>query len=332
MDGLRRIQPVRRRGFTLIELLVVIAIIAVLIALLLPAVQQAREAARRSQCKNNLKQIGLALHNYHEVHNTLPSGWIDDPILNLVDASPRFPSRYGWPTAILPMMEQTSIYNLLQPQADMILALQNPTKRAAMQQPLRAFRCPSDIGPELNDVRVMDDNITTHQVATSNYVGNFTSGAVGTGNIAPSLRRPGNGFFYWNSSISFRNVTDGLSNTILLSERGYDIAGVQCAAGVIYGTRSTAIGNTNRFQSVVFQGKGMINSPDASNSTMNNSCMMGVSSLHEGGVHVALADGSVRFLSENIDQKPDVNYALTVLDSVYEYLLSREDGIVIGEF
>src|SRR4051812_6730319 len=93
-----------KRGFTLIELLVVIAIIAVLIALLLPAVQQAREAARRSQCKNNLKQIGLALHNYHDTANTLPPGWIGDP------TGSNAGNRWGWGTMILPYLDQAPLY------------------------------------------------------------------------------------------------------------------------------------------------------------------------------------------------------------------------------
>src|SRR6188472_548040 len=101
-----------RRGFTLIELLVVIAIIAILIALLLPAVQQAREAARRSQCKNNLKQLGLALHNYHDTSNTLPPGWIAVPTMsgNTNASAPC----WGWGTMILPGLDQAPLYSSMQ--------------------------------------------------------------------------------------------------------------------------------------------------------------------------------------------------------------------------
>ncbi|WP_437229481.1 DUF1559 domain-containing protein [Planctomicrobium sp. SH661] len=287
-------------------------------------------------CPDALKQIALALHNYHEVHSRMPPGWLDDPAQwpsNSGDPAASFYAHYAWPTLILPMVDQSTVYNTLQPQNDMLQAIKVPEKLAAMQQPLSLFRCPSDTGPQLNSVRTMGDEANKeYPIATSNYVGNFHSGAVGTGAIAPALKRPGNGFFFWNSSISFRHVTDGLSNTILLSERAFNVGGLECAAGVIYGIRGTAIGNTNRFQSVVFQGKGIINSSDTSNSTQNNSCLMGVSSLHEGGVHIVLGDGSVRFLNENIDQKPDVNYATTVVDSIYEYLISREDGMSVGEF
>jgi prepilin-type N-terminal cleavage/methylation domain-containing protein len=96
------------RGFTLIELLVVIAVIAVLIALLLPAVQQAREAARRSQCKNNLKQLALALHNYHDVHNSLPPGWIEDPAITGQEDG-----IWAWSAFLLPMLEQTALHQQL---------------------------------------------------------------------------------------------------------------------------------------------------------------------------------------------------------------------------
>jgi prepilin-type N-terminal cleavage/methylation domain-containing protein len=312
------------RGFTLIELLVVIAIIAILIALLLPAVQQAREAARRTQCKNHLKQIGLALHNYHDVYDLLPPGWLDDPALGL-PAAPH-PSRYAWPVSLLPMIEQTALHDALDPRNDLIDALKVPAKLALMQQPLSVFRCPSDTGPALNDLRPMHDNVTLHQVALSNYVGAYHAGGIGT-------QAPANGIFFLNSSVGFRDVPDGLSNTIVVSERVYDLGGgIQCGAAVIVGTRGIAVANTNRVHSVVFSGKGMINSLDTSNSTLNNSCLMGVSSLHPGGVQIALGDGSVRFLNENIDQKPDVQRQIPVVDSTYEYLIGRNDGFVVGEF
>jgi len=319
------LQPRRiTRGFTLIELLVVIAIIAILIALLLPAVQQAREAARRTQCKNHLKQIGLALHNYHDVYNRLPPGWLNDPALGL-PAAPH-PSRYAWPVHLLPMIEQAALHDQLNPQNDLIDALKIPEKLALMRQPLSIFRCPSDTGPAVNDAREMNDNGTAYQVALSNYVGAYHAGGIDT-------QSPANGIFFLNSSVGFRDIPDGLSNTIVVSERAYDLGGgIRCGAGVIVGTRGIAVANTDRVHSVVFSGKGMINSIDTSNSTNNNSCLMGVSSMHPGGVQVALGDGSVRFLNENIDQKPDVQRQIPVVDSLYEYLIGRNDGFVVGEF
>ena len=112
-----------RAAFTLIELLVVIAVIAVLIALLLPAVQQAREAARRTQCKNNLKQLGLALHNYHDTYSCFPPGWLNDPVLMTNTADAMNTARYAWGALLLPFIEQSNIYNIIRPNNDLYLAV-----------------------------------------------------------------------------------------------------------------------------------------------------------------------------------------------------------------
>jgi prepilin-type N-terminal cleavage/methylation domain-containing protein len=156
-----------RRGFTLIELLVVIAIIAVLIALLLPAVQQAREAARRTQCKNNLKQIGLALHNYLDTHLVFPPGYIDrngNP--NVTPDLDQGPG-WGWASFLLPMMDQSNVHNQINFNQGVGL-LSNIT---ISQKPLSIFRCPSDGGRET--FSVYDSNFTTPiaTLAFSNYVG-----------------------------------------------------------------------------------------------------------------------------------------------------------------
>ena len=141
----------RQRGFTLIELLVVIAIIAILIALLLPAVQQAREAARRSTCKNNLKQIGLAMHNYHETFGMFPPGYVEE-ILNtngghVADNE----GHWAWNALLLPYLDQAPLFNQLNvgtvPVSTM---LNNATVRGSMQKTLPVFRCPSDTGPQIH--------------------------------------------------------------------------------------------------------------------------------------------------------------------------------------
>ncbi len=135
-------RPVNRRAFTLIELLVVIAIIAILVALLLPAVQQAREAARRSSCKNNLKQLGLAIHNYHDTYRTMPPGVVDD----FTD------SIWGWGALILPFVEQGPVYDALRVGNIPLGVRMTPgnalDQLSVLQTPISTYRCPSDVGPE----------------------------------------------------------------------------------------------------------------------------------------------------------------------------------------
>ena len=200
-----------RSGFTLIELLVVIAIIAILIALLLPAVQQAREAARRSQCKNNLKQIGLALHNYHDTHLILPSlafghgGASDAPVPAFV-----------WSVMILPGLDQAPLYNAMNPGPTSLQDLFNTANgRTLLQTPLTVFLCPSDAGGSLNENRPFTKAVTgvnPFHLSKSNYPAcggdALNEGAFpGNENTVSSGRR-------------FRDVTDGLSNTIFVGERG----------------------------------------------------------------------------------------------------------------
>ena len=316
-------------GFTLVELLVVIAIIGVLVALLLPAVQAARAAARRMQCLNNLKQIGLALHNYHDVALTLPMGWcggITAPLEAAALVSP-WRSKYGWAARILPYMEQTQLYNVLNPQNDLDRALDTPALLAQLQVPLPMFRCPADTSPPTNTVRLMQGGsaaLNEVAVATSNYVGSTHSGG------APA---PSNGAFEINIPHGFTEITDGSSNTVIVSERSWKLGtGIDCDAAVVWGTRGLPAANVYRIHHTVFSGKGMINSTVSGLNTTVNSCRMGVSSRHPGGVQILLTDGSVRFVSENIDQKPDVDRTIVVLDSVWEYLIARSDGFPIGEF
>ena len=161
----------RRTGFTLIELLVVIAIIAVLVAILLPAVQQAREAARRAQCQNNLKQVGIALHNYHDIHSALPSGWIG------VDPETRQHSPHeggsgaGWAAMILPQMEQTGLFNKFDPRA----FISDPVNAPFAATYLPAYVCPSDAA----SVQTWDideegsPGTTLATLARATYVGSF---------------------------------------------------------------------------------------------------------------------------------------------------------------
>jgi len=167
-----------RAGFTLVELLVVIAIIGILVALLLPAVQAAREAARRMQCGNNLKQIGIALHNYHDTYKALPPGWLtkrSNPTTCLPNEN-----FWHWGALILPFMEQQPLHQLLNVgNISLTQAGNTPAILAAMQQPIAGYRCPSDIGPTINTANRKKWNpynaAAGRTQATSNYVANNSS-------------------------------------------------------------------------------------------------------------------------------------------------------------
>ena len=312
------------RGFTLIELLVVIAIIAILVALLLPAVQQAREAARRTQCKNNLKQIGLALHNYHDVHRVFPALSYDN---ELDGGAEDTHASWGWAVFLMPFIDQAPLYSQLGPGVPDRLhdAVSNPTKLALMQNPYAAFRCPSDPGPDLNNEHDVNDGTggsSAEDLATSNYVGSndheqierqdptgfFVPGTNGGNNTIPRTR--------------IRDITDGTSNTIAVGERAWVRQGRILRAAVVFGHNGNAL-NTTLDGYVQVAGSGKV----AINADVNDG-RQGFSSLHEGGAQFTLADGSVRFISENVDHTVGGGTP----DSLFENLIAVNDGNVIGEY
>ncbi len=204
-----------KKGFTLIELLVVIAIIAVLIALLLPAVQQAREAARRSDCKNKLKQLGLGMHNYHETHNTFPPGFV--VAKQLAGAGPGTAvGAWGWGTYILPFIDQAPLYKKLNTNVgpEDAVVVNGSSNLSLVATVLPAFRCPSDLGE--NQIAA-----GAGQWGTSNYVGNFgvsiprlTAGFAG-GSVAKNVQ----GIYGENTKIRIRDIRDGTTNVALALER-----------------------------------------------------------------------------------------------------------------
>ena len=202
----------RTRGFTLIELLVVIAIIAVLIALLLPAVQQAREAARRTQCKNNLKQIGLSLHNYESTHTVLPAYYSFGAANS---------GSFSVQAQLLPYMDQASLHSLIdfgiKPQIGCCPGDVNPPLVPVAKTKLAVFRCPSDPGPDFISVKSGTSGGATgavFQYATTNY---HVNSGTGVGKLYDT-RLPSDGIVWTNAKVRFADITDGMSNTAAFSE------------------------------------------------------------------------------------------------------------------
>ena len=299
----------RRAGFTLIELLVSIAIIAVLIALLLPAVQQAREAARRSQCKNNLKQIGLALHNYHDAHGTFPSGWI--AVRNGVPAAHDGGSGAGWAVMLLPQLDQAPLFNQFNPHVN----IDAPENAAFRETVLPVFQCPSDPKPDFWEIEQEGSPGTVlARLPVANYVAAFGTEEIdgcenppGTAPVLSSGQCVGNGPFYHNSRVRMADIRDGTSNTFVAGERRTDAA---------LGWYSTWVGmvpeGEEAFQRVLGALDHVPNDPAAHFDDF--------SSRHEGGAHFVLGDGHVRFVSENVDER------------VYQAVGTIRGGEVVGEF
>ncbi|WP_437223323.1 DUF1559 domain-containing protein [Planctomicrobium sp. SH661] len=330
---MKRLTQRPRPAFTLIELLVVIAIIAVLIALLLPAVQQAREAARRSQCKNHLKQIGLALHNYHDIFNTLPPGVVHKAgNLNVGGLA-----GYGWGAFILPQLEQTALFNSMRVnEVDLDQLLRdsaNPELQRLPKTSLSFYRCPSDTAPDLNVNRDWSstyspffNNQPVH-LATSNYIG-VTGTRWTTPNGWSTNREDPWGVFWGNSKVRFHDVTDGLTNTVFVGERdglgwaGNWVGHMNYTTNQVVGARQNlGIMNTK------------INDPLMQPDNVTPRTSRAFSSMHTGGAHFLLGDGSVRFISENIEYSDTgLNQANPTTLALFQKLGRRNDGLVNGEF
>jgi prepilin-type N-terminal cleavage/methylation domain-containing protein/prepilin-type processing-associated H-X9-DG protein len=263
-------------GFTLIELLAVIAIIAVLIGLLLPAVQKVRESAARLSCKNNLKQIGLALHNYHDSIDRLPSGYSTKVTSSGLETGPG----WGWAAHLLPQVEQDNLFR----QINLTLPVGAPGHAAARIQALKIFRCPSDSTPDRFTVQTA--NIP---VAHANYVGSF-----GT-NEVEDYPGAGNGIFFRNSRLRFGDVTDGLSNTLFVAERSSDIALSTWTAAIPNATVPLTSDPTEaegHYFLVLGRGDHQPNAPE--------SHIDDFYSRHSMGINCLFGDGSVRTISNSI--------------------------------
>lgn len=315
-----------RVGFTLIELLVVIAIIAILIALLLPAVQQAREAARRSQCKNNLKQIGLAVHNYHDVHQMFPpakisSGMIN-PATNAVYTTLGILNTTGW-VLMLPNLDQAPLYNQYNLNVPSSLsneatgrpyamnASTSNANAAIVQTKIAVFNCPSDPanmpatsvnanvtnGPyECNNARRasyffstgQDEDRTNNYAARVSSTSAWTNGPVANANVR--------GAFGNDGAARMADISDGSSNTLMCGE-STQLRHTSTSYGPWWGAGTHTCCH-GRIPSA--DAKFAINADYNANGTKQQYAW-GFGSHHTGGAHFVMCDGSVRFISENID-------------------------------
>jgi len=206
---------------------VVIAIIAILIALLLPAVQAAREAARRSQCVNNLKQMGLALHNYHDTVGVFPPGYVSNQVPGsnpIVDGNDTGPG-WAWGSMILPQLEQDPLFHAI----NFSLSVAFRANDTASLSRVNVYLCPSDGTPNSVPVRDSTNTKTVDTVGTGNYVGVYGIGGVGG---APG---GGRGLFFRNSRIAVRDVLDGTSQTFAIGERSHNLSYVTWTARRITG-------------------------------------------------------------------------------------------------
>lgn len=291
----------RRRGFTLIELLVVIAIIAILIALLLPAVQQAREAARRTQCKNNLKQIGLALHNYHDTVLVFPMGQ--------TQYSGGGAYRIGYFQPLFPYMDQASLFNLL---AAWMVA--NPTNQVYNFVPQNATVIPGGMCPsDPANPRTGDEGFHVNYLPCS--------GSTDQSGTFSSIPSSANGVMYAVSSTRIRDLTDGTSNTIMAGEiilspdktdrrgRIYNAYDGNVLVSTLY-PPNTPVGDK---ELACTSG-----TYTPCNGAGNN--ILSFRSMHVGGAHVVMGDGAVRFVSNNIS------------NVIFNALGTRAGGETIGDF
>lgn len=304
----------RRVGFTLVELLVVIAIIGILVGLLLPAVQAAREAARRMSCGNNLKQIGLALHNYHDTHNKLPFG-----SFNLREAWPS--NGTNWRALILPFIEQTNVWNQLSfTESSYFMAGGAAGANAfvgnevLMNLEISTYRCPSTVIPPFDQAPVSNNQANGLMIS---YVG-IQGAARPVPGLDPSFGTVDcghgwscdNGTLLVNETINFAGITDGLSNTMIVSDQSGLVAGVNRTAnyyGGWYGSRHPRRVQSGRcwdlWQAgttcVRFAPNSNIVQTGATDRMYRNNTV--INSQHPAGITIGLADGSTRFLPETVD-------------------------------
>ena len=334
------------RGFTLVELLVVIAIIGVLVGLLMPAVQAAREAARRANCQNNFRQIGLATHNYHDVHGGFPSGWIDNPNDPNGEA-------WGWGTLILPFIEQENLSKQLGVSRGNMQQQLSATPVGYGQQAVNAaklsikiYMCPSDTGHQTGQVHGDLNYEIGLGYQASGVTGPFFPGVSNymgvSGHCDYVNSQQNTGVFYGNSRVNLSDITDGSSNTIMVGER----ESFDGRSGAWVGVMTT--GNVEGslqlgVHTVSGHSRPKMNADDTAFPWYSDKFgrMEGFSSLHPGGAQFLFADSSIKFIPDTINHNwvnpsGDPNGvsadARSSSNGVYQRLMSRGDKLVTPGF
>jgi prepilin-type N-terminal cleavage/methylation domain-containing protein/prepilin-type processing-associated H-X9-DG protein len=285
--------PSPRRAFTLIELLVVMALIGLLVALLLPAVQAAREAARRAQCTNNLKQIGLAVHNYEATHRAFPPGYISGSAADGSDIGPG----WGWAAMLLPQVEQGPMFDAI----NFGLGVEHPANLTGRLPSVGAYLCPSDgaAGPSWWAMKRDAAGIPAGricEVAPGNYVGMY-------GTSDPGL--DGDGIFFRNSQVGIRDVGDGTAHTLLAGERSFRLGEAtwtgSVTGAVLFPVDGDGVGypRAEGAPGMVLGHAGGRRGPGDPSGEVNQ-----FYSDHSGrGVNFLFADGHVAFLKATMDYR-----------------------------
>jgi len=344
------------RGFTLIELLVVIAIIAILISLLLPAVQQARESARRTQCRNHLKQIGLALHNYHDVHRVFPPAYLGSPVasgtsfgVSFPDDNRNGPSGLGWGVMILPYLEQSALYQ----QFDPTIPLWAPQQSAALRAKVTTFLCPSAVGgsdgfalrrytsgdnESPGNPQPYSPALTlahSHYVTMAGTQGPWARPTAWSTDFSVPEPIPSagsaiiDGAFYRNSRIRIADITDGTSNTVFVGEHTSRLSDKTWVGVVPYSVtckkQNGVVTDDCDCGGALVQGHSgpdLHDHPQVIIHQPNHPAQHPdqLESDHTGGCHGLLGDGSVRFFSQYMD------------GFTWASLCTRANGEVTGEF